>query len=399
VGKSSVVAESRFRCRFRARCTQIALHPQKPKRHWKPVVLRLHRGLMNAGTGVLAMLAEPAMRDEVDRVAAAAGVAIVHVAHPPSRQAWTGARAVLLDAAGADSCCTPSLPRRPQVVMISRGEPHSTDWQIAISVGAQHVMNLPADEDDLVAVLSAAAESGANGEGRGPVVAVMGGRGGAGASLFATALAQSARNALLVDADPWGGGIDLVVGTEEKQGLRWPDLALEHGRLDFAALRQALPRLDGLSVLSGVRTGNEVEPGPLAAVLDAGRRAGATVVCDLPRRLTRSVEFAVDAADLVVLVTTADVGGCAATTAVKSALGAINPNVGLVVRGPSPAGLRSVDVARIVDLPLLAAMRAQPSLAAMLERGGLRLGRRSPLAIAARRVLTVLAQHPSAAAA
>ena len=39
-------------------------------------------------------------------------------------------------------------------------------------------------------------------------------------------------------------------------------------------------------------------------------------------------------------------GACAATTAVASAVVAINPNVGLVVRGPSPAGLRSVDVAR-----------------------------------------------------
>jgi hypothetical protein len=102
---------------------------------------------------------------------------------------------------------------------------------------------------------------------------------------------------------------------------------------------------------------------------------------------------------LVVLVTTADVRACAATTAAGSAVSAINPNVGLVVRGPSPAGMRSVDVARIVELPLLAAMRPQPNLAGMLDRGGLRIGHRSPLAAAARRVLTVLAQHPLADAA
>ena len=113
------------------------------------------------------MLAESAMRDEVDRVAAAAGVAVVHVAHPPSRQAWTGARAVILDAAGAGSCWVPSLPRRAHVIMVSRGEPQAPDWQTAISVGAQHVMNLPADEADLVAALSAAAASGGDGD-RGP---------------------------------------------------------------------------------------------------------------------------------------------------------------------------------------------------------------------------------------
>jgi hypothetical protein len=70
-----------------------------------------------------------------------------------------------------------------------------------------------------------------------------------------------------------------------------------------------------------------------------------------------------------------------------------------VVRGPAPGGLRSGDVADIVGLPLLAAMRPQPQLAAALEHGGLRLGRRSPLAAAARRVLTVLHQNPRVNAA
>ncbi len=350
---------------------------------------------MNARNTVLAMVAQPAVRDGIDRVVAAAGVAVVHVAQPPNRQAWTGASAVLLDAAGAGRCTGTRLPRRGHVIMVGHDEPQAGDWQAAIAVGAQRVMTLPADEAELVAALSEAAESGGGTERRGTVVAVMGGRGGAGASLFATALAKSARDALLVDADPWSGGIDLVVGAEDKPGLRWPDLALQHGRLDYSALRQALPRVDGLSVLSSVRSGNDVEPAPLAAVVDAGRRGGATVVCDLPRSLTRSAEFAVDAADLTVLITTADVGGCAATTAVASALGAINPNVGLVVRGPSPAGLRPVDVAAVVGLPLLAAMRPQVNLAAMLERGGLRLGHRSPLATAARQVLSVLARHPA----
>jgi protein-disulfide isomerase-like protein with CxxC motif len=69
----------------------------------------------------------------------------------------------------------------------------------------------------------------------------------------------------------------------------------------------------------------------------------------------------------------------------------------VVVRGPSPGGLRSADVAKIVGLPLLAAMRAQPGVADALERGGLRLRHRSPLATAARRVLAVLHQHQAAA--
>jgi hypothetical protein len=46
---------------------------------------------------------------------------------------------------------------------------------------------------------------------------------------------------------------------------------------------------------------------------------------------------------------------------------------------------------------LLAAMRPQPGVADALERGGLRLRSRSPLAGAARRVLAVLHQRQVAA--
>jgi hypothetical protein len=122
------------------------------------------------------------------------------------------------------------------------------------------------------------------------------------------------------------------------------------------------------------------------------------VICDLPRRSTGAVETVLDAANLVVVLAQADVRSCAAASAIARWVSAANPNAGVVVRGPSPGGLRSADVAQIVGLPLLAAMRAEPRVGDALERGGLRLGRRSPLAIAARRVLAVLRQRRVAAA-
>jgi len=134
----------------------------------------------------------------------------------------------------------------------------------------------------------------------------------------------------------------------------------------------------------------------LAAVVEAGSRGGATVICDLPRRSTGAVETVLDAADLVVVVASADVRSCAAAAALAPWVSAANPNAGVVVRGPSPGGLRSSDVARIVGLPLLAAMRAQPGVADVLERGGLQLRRRSPLAAASRRVLGMLHQRRQA---
>ncbi len=342
--------------------------------------------------GVLAVLTDPELGDELDRVAAAVGVRVVHAGgtSPVSRKTWSAAAAVVLDEAGAHRCGQAALPRRGHVIVLTVAEPVTATWAAAVTVGAEHVLRLPEQERELIRELAEAGESSRDDGLRGQVVAVIGGCGGAGASLLAVALAQAATDALLVDLDPWGGGIDLLVGGETTPGLRWPDLALEGGRLNWSAVREALPRHRGLSVLSGARRGYELDDGPVHAIVDAGRRGAVTVVCDLARRFTDATQAALDAADLVVVVSRCDVRACAATGAMAPVLATINPNVGLVVRGPSPAGLRAAEIADITGLPLLASVRAQPQLAEQAERGGLRLGRRSALALAARRVLAVL---------
>lgn len=355
---------------------------------------------MGTTAGILALVRDAALRDDVDRVAAAAGVRVVHASEPSGRKVWTGAVAVLLDRDAAHRCAL--LPRRNRVILVTQGEPSPTDFQAAIAVGAQHVLALPDQDGELMAELSEAAEAAVGDGPRGAVVAVIAGRGGAGASVFAAALAQTASeamDALLVDVDPWSGGIDLLLGIEADSGLRWPDLTLQGGRLNYAALRETLPRQRGVCVLSGGRGGGDIDAAPLGAVVDAGSRGGATVVCDVPRRSTAAAETALESADLVIVVAPADVRSCAAAEGVARWVATVNPNAGLVVRGPAPGGLRSSDVAEIVGLPLLAAMRPQAGLAETLERGGLRLRRRSPLATAARRVVAVLHQHPVASAA
>ncbi|MBO0680979.1 CpaE-like family protein [Mycolicibacterium sp. S2-37] len=351
---------------------------------------------MTTTRGVLALVSDPGLRDDVDRVAAAAGIRMVHAGEPSSRKVWTAASAVLLDADGARRCAELALPRREHVILVQRAEPLDDHWRVAISVGATHLLTLPRQDGDLIAALSEAAEASSQDDRRGVTVAVIGGRGGAGASTLAAALAICAREALLVEADPWGGGVDLLLGVEHAAGVRWPDLALGAGRVSWVALRDALPRHGGVSALAAGRGGAEIDAAALSAVTDAGVRGGATVVCDVPRRSTSAAEAALDAADLVVLVTTAEVRACASAAAMVMWLTGMNPNVGVVVRGPAPGGLRPAEVAAGVGLPLLAAMRPQPGLAPALERGGIRLGRRSPLAVAAGRVLDVVGQqHPA----
>ncbi len=355
---------------------------------------------MNAAPAILALVDDEVLNTDIDRVIAAAGLRIVRSTDPSSRRVWTSAAAVLVDSEAARRCAARGLPRRGRVVLISAEPPGPADWEAAVAVGAQQILTLPTDDRELMAVLADAADAGRDSGARGPVVAVVAGRGGGGASVFATAVAQAAAESLLIDGDPWGGGLDLVLGSETEPGLRWPDLSLAGGRVSYSALREALPRrgrvtvLSGSRVLSGDRSSNDIDVAPLGAVIDAGSRAGVTVVCDVARRPTAASEIALAAADLVVLVTPADVRSCAAAAATGQWVTAGNPNTGVVVRGPAPGGLRPVDVARIVGLPVLAAMRPQPGIDALLERGGLLLRPRSPLARAARTVLAVLSQSP-----
>jgi secretion/DNA translocation related CpaE-like protein len=380
----------------------LRLYPQIRIWDWCPKITASQTGCMTstsrvelaASTGVLAVLTDPELRDELDRVTAAVGVRVVHTGgmSSVSRKTWVAAAAVVLDATAADRCGRMALPRRDHVTVLTVAEATTATWAAAVTVGAEHLLRLPEQERELVRELAEAAESSRDDGLRGEVIAVVGGCGGAGASLLAVALAQAAADALLIDLDPWGGGIDLLVGSESTTGLRWPDLALQGGRLNWSAVREALPRHRGVSVLSGGRRGYELEADPVHAVVDAGRRGAVTVVCDLPRRFTDATRAALDSADLVVVVSRCDVRACAATGAMAPVLTSINPNVGLVVRGPSPGGLRATEIAEITGLPLLAAMKTQPQLAEQLERGGLRLGRRSALAAAARQVLGLLAR-------
>jgi len=352
---------------------------------------------------ILAVIDDQSLNTDIDRLVAAAGLQVVRAGDPSSPRVWASAAAILLDTDAARRCGERGFSRRPRVFLVGHSDPGPADWEAAVAVGAQRVVTLPKDDRELMAALSTATEASLvshHSSSRGPVVAVLAGRGGAGASVFATALAQVAAESLLIDGDPWGGGLDLVLGTETDSGLRWPDLSSAGGRLSYPALKDALPGYHGVSLLScsrafsGDPAGNNISSPPLAAVIDAGSRAGVTVVCDVARQPTPAAETALAAADLVLLITTADVRSCAASAATAQWASAGNPNIAVLVRGPSPGGLRSIDIARILGLPVLASMRPETGLRPRLERGGLRLRRRSPLASAARKVLGVLGQSP-----
>ncbi|MUM19615.1 helicase [Mycobacterium sp. CBMA271] len=345
------------------------------------------------GEPIVVAVGDRRLGDDIERIVAAIGRPLILATDAGSigRQAWARAGAVILDGTDASLDAVTRLPRRMRVLLVCRDEPTSEVWRAAVTVGAEQVLALPADEERLVEACSAIPPS--TGPGRAAVIAVVGGRGGAGASVLCAAIGLCAPGgALLVDADPYGGGIDLLLGWEDVEGLRWPDIDMRSGRVSFDALRRALPHRRGLVVVSGDRTGGGGNAEAIGGVIDSAREAGVPVVVDLPRRLGATSVVALDRANLVVVVTPAEVRACASAALVVAAVQATNPNVGVLVRGPAPSGLRPAEVAAIVGAPLIAAMRPEPNLGNRLDNDGLRLSRRSPLAIAAQSVL-VLASH------
>lgn len=342
---------------------------------------------------VLALVTDPELQDELLRLAAAAGCDLeLAVDVAAARVPWVRAPLVLLDAASAARCAAVGLPRRDRVLVLCGGSASDEVWRSAVAVGAEHVVHLPEGEAFLVSALGERVERSDEG---GRVLAVLGGRGGAGASVLSAAVVTAAagvgRRALLVDCDPLGGGLDLVLGAEDDPGLRWADVALTAGRVAASALHEALPSPGAsglLTVLSCGRAAADPQPEAVAAVLDAGRRAGDVVVCDLPRALGPAAEAVLDRADLAVIVVPAEVRACAAAARVLAMAGERAEVMRVVVRGPAPGGLSASDVSRALAVPLLGSARPQPGLAAALERG--ELPRRGPLPALAAQVLDAL---------
>lgn len=312
------------------------------------------------------------MLDDLLRLAATAGTE-VDVADEPgvARRWWAAAPLVVVGPDLVDACARLDLPRRAGVVLLGADLDDAGVWQRAVSVGAEQVAFLPDAERWLCDRLADAAEGGRP---AGALVAVVGGRGGAGATTLACALAvtaaRSGRAALLVDGDPLGGGIDLVFGGELDAGVRWRDLTGTRGRVPAAVLAEALPRMGGLSVLSWDRGDPQaVPPQAVESVLAAGRRAHDLVVVDLPRAVDDTSRSVLAAATTVVLVVPAEVRAAAAASRVAAAVGVLCRDLRVVTRGPSPAGLSGEQVARALGLPLLGELRPEPGLALALERG------------------------------
>ncbi|WP_141014755.1 septum site-determining protein Ssd [Nocardioides sambongensis] len=295
---------------------------------------------------------------------------------------WSRARVVLvgLDRAGELAALGPDY--REHVYLVATAHVPDDAFRTALALGARQVVELPVSAGWLVDLLTDLTEQGAD---RGQVVGVIGGSGGAGATTLACAMGQWAARrttAALVDCDPQGPGLDRMLGMERCEGFRWDALCRTTGRLSARALRDALPRRDGLGVLSWY-VGAEQQTLQAFAVreaLSAARRGHGAVVVDLPRSGDRLVAEIAARCDRLVVVTQASLVGVAGAARMRGRF-ADHPAVGLALRGND---LEGGDVARAVGAPVWTQMRDQRGLDEAVDLGlGPLRSLRGPLARAA----------------
>ena len=206
------------------------------------------------------------------------------------------------------------------------------------------------------------------------VVGVIAGRGGAGASTLAASLARplARRTAtVLVDLDRASGGVDVLLGLESADGVRWPDLADARGEVSGADVLALLPRWGPCAVLSADRSRpGAPEPAVVADVLHALTTAAGALVLDLDRAAVVAGESLVGACDAVLVVAPRDLRSVAGILAMRPHLTRSGVPTWLVVRGPAPGGLGAAELSDAVDLPILASLPRDRRVATALERGG-----------------------------
>nr|BFE64087.1 septum formation initiator [Dactylosporangium thailandense] len=284
-----------------------------------------------------------------------------------ARRRYRSAPLVLIGDEAAPALVRAGLPERAGVMLLTRSRGMERVAGLAEHLGAERIVRIPDGEPYLVRELRRVATAV-----RGRVLACIGGRGGAGATVLAAGLALTAGRAglstLLVDADPLGGGADLALGWEKLKGLRWP--ALEDAA-DPADLLAALPSREGVALLSCGRdpdTAGGLPPAAMATALDAGGRGRDLVVADLPRRLDDAATLALRAADLVLLVVPAEMRACMAAARVAATLAPHTDAVQIVVRDPGQ--VRPRQIGDVLRLPVAGALHSERELPARLERGG-----------------------------
>jgi secretion/DNA translocation related CpaE-like protein len=326
--------------------------------------------------GPVVLTSDPDLLDHILAVAAVAGVEPDVVADISALRAeWSAASMVVVGVDLAPRIAGLALPRRTEIYLAGGQTARDELSRWSVQLGAA-VVTLP---DGAAWLASAMAERGSRPPHGAQLLALVGGAGGVGCSTVAAGLSVVAvrlgYRTVLLDCDPLGGGIDLLIGAERVEGWRWPQLATVTG--EIGDLWGHLPQVDDLDVLSMARSStmrgdsSPPDPGPeqMESVLSSVGRCYDLVVADLPRALGDGSAEVIRRAHHVVLVVPATVRGIAAGRRLSSDLTALGALPVVLVRQPRSGGIASEAVSDAVGLPMVGVIADEPGLRLGAERG------------------------------
>ena len=317
--------------------------------------------------------------DEIVRLASSAALEVQVASDIGSGFAhWFSAPLVIV---GSDAIVDEVPGRRARVVVVHQGDSMSNAdagiqrdvWRFAVELGAEHVVELPEGERWLLDAFRECAEGPVR---NGVVLPVFAGSGGVGSSTFSANLAvvasQRGARALVIDGDPWGGGMDLLMGAEEANGARWTDLRHVSGHLPAGHLDAALPKVADVSVLSCTRGSKEsgLSAETMNAVLTSARRSHDFVVVDCPLTNDNVLPVVFEHAPRAVLVVGDHVRAAAAAARRYEWLCTRVPQV-VLVQATTPKGVAGEDIAHALGADFLATLPFVPSMPSRSDEGEL----------------------------
>lgn len=302
---------------------------------------------------------DPILWEQVSAISAAIGMRFESVTQAAAlRAVWHQAPIVLIGEDLAKWVVSLKLPPRSDLQLIARDVEGLARWSGVLRAPG---LVLPENSGVLTSILI---EVGAV-RNTASSIQVLGAPGGVGASTLAVALAIRLANTgvrtALVELDPWGGGIDLMLGAEREPGWRWPELSSAVGHVETL---DQLPKVLGVDLLATRPSDERLFGLPTTdasnAVLDSLFRSHEYLVLDGGRDLDLP-------AGQVVLVVGAGVRATLAARARIQTEGLYGAR--LVVRQAPGWRLEPDQVSEAVGLGCIGVLRHDRSIAAAAELG------------------------------
>ena len=263
------------------------------------------------------------------------------------------------------------------VILVAIGAPNTQTWSSALQISARHVATIPDSREWLIENLNEPIKS------KGLSVALVPASGGSGASLLACGLTYHSRqlfqNVALVDLDQSSASLDITFGLENNPGMRWHDFSELSGSINGSDVFKSLPSRDGVGLLTHGQLSVAESPIARNLILDKLKEACELVVIDFPKASDKDFPLdVISECDLVLVVTTATVRGCATTKRSIAGLAGYAKNIELVVRTVPGSNLEPIQIAELLNTPLASVITTDARIVEQIEQGfgvsGINLG-------------------------